>query len=150
MPWIHDVSTAADDPPPFIALRELRRRCANGVEYSGLRGEEHQLAYPDMLPLLLTQSPAVIFQAALAVCASLQWVIAAADLNQAQGRIEATATTPWLRFKDDVVIRIRPHPDGLWLDMRSASRAGSSDFGANVKRIRTFLRELNRHLNFPA
>ena len=150
MPWIHDVSTAADDPPQFIALRELRRRCANGVEYSGLRGEEHRLAYPDMLPSQFTQSLPVIFRAALAVCTSLRWVIAAADVNEAQGRIEATATTPWMRFKDDVVIRMRPHQVGLQLDMRSASRVGSSDFGANVKRIRMFLHELNMHLNTSA
>ena len=150
MPWIHDVSTAADDPPQFIALCELRRRCANGVEYSGLRGEEHRLAYPDMLPLLLTQSLPELFHAALALCTSLRWVIAAADVNQAQGCIEATATTRWMRFKDDVVIRMRLHPGGSQLDMRSASRVGSNDFGANAKRIRIFLRELNTHLNTPA
>ncbi len=150
MPWIHDVSTAADDPPQFIALRELRRTCTNGVEYSGLRGAEHRLAYPDMLPLLFTQSPPVIFHTALATCTALGWSIAAADVDEVQGRIEATATTRWMRFKDDVVIRMRLHPGGSQLDMRSASRVGSSDFGANVKRIRMFLHELNTHLNTSA
>ena len=51
-----------------------------------------------------------------------------------------------MRFKDDVVIRIRSHESGTCLDIRSASRVGSSDFGANARRIRTFLSELNNHL----
>ncbi len=150
MPWIHDVSTAADDPPPFIALREVRLACTNGVAYSGPQGEEQRLTYPDLLPLLLTQSLPVIFHAALAVCTALRWVIAAAEVNPAQGRIEATAITRWMRFKDDVVIRMRLHPGGSHLDMRSASRVGSSDFGANAKRIRMFLHELNIQLKISA
>lgn len=141
---IHDVSTDADDPPSFIALRELRLKCRNGVEYSGLRGAAHRQHYPDIAPAVFKQPPAAAYQGALAAANHLGWAIAAAV--EAELRIEATATTRWMRFKDDVVIRIRAHECGTRLDIRSASRVGSSDFGANARRIRRFLHQLNSHL----
>ncbi len=136
---IHDVSTDTDDPPQFIALRETRLACRNGLEYSG--GKQR---YPGIEPQHFTQPHAQLFQAALAAANAMQWHIAAAI--ESEGRIEATATTRLLRFKDDVVIRICPATDGSRLDVRSASRVGSSDFGANARRIRAFLLELNNHL----
>jgi uncharacterized protein (DUF1499 family) len=54
--------------------------------------------------------------------------------------IEATATTFWFGFKDDVVLRIRPTANGSIVDVRSVSRVGQSDLGANAKRIRAILR----------
>ena len=59
--------------------------------------------------------------------------------------LEATDTTLFFRFKDDVVVRIRPDParaGGSIVDMRSISRVGVSDVGVNAKRIRDFLRDL--------
>jgi len=141
---IHDVSTDADDPPQFFALRDVRLKCRNGLEYSGLRGAQHRQRYPDLAPALFTHPPGKIFQAALFVANALHWNIAAAV--ESEGRIEATATTPLLRFKDDVVICIRENNSGTRLDIRSASRIGSSDFGANAKRIRAYVREINNCL----
>ena len=136
---IHDVTTDADDPPPFIALRDVRLQSRNGVQYSG--GKQH---HSGIEPQLFKQPHEKIFHAALEAAAALQWDIASATASE--GRIEATATTQLLRFKDDVAIRIRPTIDGTRLDIRSASRVGSSDFGANAKRIRAFLHELNNRL----
>ncbi len=144
---IHDVSTDADDPPSFIALRDIRLKCANGADYSGLRGESHRTRYADIIPVIYPQPLAAIFQASLAAANAMGWAIAAA--NESAGRIEATATTRLLRFKDDVVIRLRDtdaNDNGTRLDIRSASRVGDSDLGANAKRIRTFLHELNNRL----
>jgi uncharacterized protein (DUF1499 family) len=136
---IHDVSTDTDDPPSFIALRDVRLKCQNGVDYSG--GAQRHLGIE---PQFFAQPHEVIFQAALVAANTLHWQVAAAV--EAEGRIEATATTRLLRFKDDVVIRIRPATDGARLDVRSASRIGSSDFGTNAKRIRTFFRSVNNAL----
>ena len=144
MRWIHDVSTDPDDPPQFVALRDARLACANGVEYSGLRADEHRMRYADLQTVVFPQSPAFLFKAALAAANILQWKIAAAV--EAEGRIEATATTRLLRFKDDVVIRIRNHNGGAKLDLRSASRVGRTDLGANARRIRHFFQELNNIL----
>ena len=136
---IHDVSTDTDDPPAFVALRDARMQCRNGVDYSGVKHNRS-----DIHPQCFKQPRDKIFHAALDSTNALQWHIAAAIENE--GRIEATATTPIMRFKDDVVIRIRAHDDGTRLDIRSASRVGSSDFGANARRIRTFLDNINNHL----
>jgi len=68
------------------------------------------------------------------------WQIAAVD--PAEGRLEATATTKWMGFKDDIVVRIRPDGSGSRVDVRSVSRVGRSDVGANAKRIREFLGKL--------
>ena len=60
------------------------------------------------------------------------------------GQIEAAETTPLLGFTDDVVIRVRTLNDGVLIDLRSTSRVGVSDLGANAKRIRHFVRELKQ------
>src|SRR5437667_189642 len=61
------------------------------------------------------------------------------------GRIEATATTAWFGFKDDVVIRVTPRgADSAVVDMRSKSRVGKSDVGANAARIRDYFAALTQ------
>jgi len=58
------------------------------------------------------------------------------------GRIEATDTTFWFGFKDDIVVRVAPAPGGSRVDVRSTSRVGLSDVGTNAARIRKYLRAL--------
>ena len=144
MGLIHDVCTAADDPPPFVALREIRLKCENGVEYSGLRADKHRARYPELSTTVFMQAPAVVFSVALDIARTLNWKIAAAV--ESDGRIEATAATRFLRFKDDVVIRIRAQGAGAQLDVRSASRIGVTDLGVNARRISAFCQELNNRL----
>jgi uncharacterized protein (DUF1499 family) len=81
-----------------------------------------------------------VFAAAVAVARDLGWEIVAADA--AEGRLEATATTRWFGFKDDVVVRVRPRPGGARVDVRSLSRIGVSDLGTNAARVRAFLARL--------
>jgi uncharacterized protein (DUF1499 family) len=69
------------------------------------------------------------------------WTMVAA--NAGEGRIEATDTTFWYGFKDDIVIRVTPAGAGSRLDVRSVSRVGRSDIGTNAKRIRKYLANLN-------
>jgi uncharacterized protein (DUF1499 family) len=145
MRWIHDVSTDTDDPPQFIALREVRLACPNGADYSGLHAAEHQLRYNELRPAVFEGvQPATVYGAALAVVNAMQWKVAVAV--ESEGRIEATATTRIMRFKDDVVIRIRAAGRITRVDVRSASRVGSSDLGANAKRLGEFLRKVNNYL----
>jgi uncharacterized protein (DUF1499 family) len=80
-------------------------------------------------------------QKAIDAARALDWEIVASDAPA--GRIEATATTMWFGFKDDIVVRVRPEAGGgSRVDVRSVSRVGQSDVGANAKRIREFIRRL--------
>lgn len=141
MRWVHDVSTDPADPPQFVALLDARRHCKNGADYSGLDADAHRKRYPDIATFVCRVSADKVFDAAHAFAETLGWKIAHAD--KSAGIIEATATTPLLRFKDDIVIRVRALSSGTRLDVRSASRVGESDLGANARRIGTYIDLLN-------
>ena len=81
--------------------------------------------------------PDQAFDRALAVAQDLEWRIVTAD--KAAGRIEATDTTRWFGFEDDVVVRLTPWGSGTRVDVRSVSRVGGGDAGTNARRIRDYL-----------
>jgi uncharacterized protein (DUF1499 family) len=96
--------------------------------------------HPDIRTLVSDIPPAQTYERARSVARRMCWNIV--DENQAEGRIEATATTRWFGFKDDVVIRIAPSAgNGSRVDIRSVSRVGRSDVGTNTRRIRDFLKK---------
>jgi uncharacterized protein (DUF1499 family) len=139
LPPIHDISTDTTNPPRFVDVTPLRADAPNPVDYPGEEiAEQQRDAYPDIQPLELLQSAGQTFDRAVRTARELGWEIVAAV--PADGRIEATATTFWFGFKDDVVIRITPAGTGSRLDIRSKSRVGRSDVGANAARIRNFVR----------
>lgn len=143
VPPIHDITTDMQDPPAFVALIEARRAAPNAVEYPGQTTAQQQRdAYPAIQPLILDAPLEAVLEAAEAGVASAGWEIAAVS----DTRIEATATTTWFGFKDDVVIRLNETDDGTRVDMRSASRLGVSDLGTNAARILTFMDDLVRRL----
>jgi len=136
-PPIHDISTDTASPPEFVAVVELRGPTDNPPEYSGDETARLQLeAYPDIETIVLLDPPSFVFETALEVAEDMGWEIVASNANE--GRIEATATTPWVGFKDDVVIRIRADGPETRVDVRSKSRVGRGDMGVNAKRIRAF------------
>ena len=138
VPAIHDVSTDTIQPPPFLAVLPLRAGAANSADHAG--GEviaRQRAAFPDIVPLHLNMPPERAFERALAAARAMGWDLVASD--PAGGRIEATDTTFWFGFKDDVVIRVLPQPTGSRIDVRSVSRVGVGDLGANAARIRHYL-----------
>lgn len=138
VPAIHDITTDTRDPPRFVEVLSLRKEAANSAEYGGIEvAIQQQQAYPDIQTLLLTSSPADTLERAGRVAKELGWQVVASV--PAEGRIEATSTSFWFGFKDDVVIRVSPMDQGSRLDIRSASREGKSDIGVNAKRVRKFL-----------
>ena len=142
VPPIHDISTDTERPPEFVAVLPLRADAPNPPEYAGAEAAAQQhAAYPDIQPVTLQTQPGAAFRAALAAAGDMGWEIVAAD--SAGGRIEATATTTWFGFKDDVVIRVEPGPQGSRIDVRSKSRVGGSDVGANAARIRKYMAKLS-------
>ena len=141
VPPIHDITTDTDNPPQFVALLAVRRQTSNGPEYGGQKiAAAQKAAYPDIQPVLLPDPPARAFERALATARDMGWEIA--DADPSAGRIEATATTRWFRFKDDVIVRVAAEGSGSRIDVRSKSRIGRSDLGANAKRIRAYVEKL--------
>jgi len=141
VPPIHDITTDRDNPPRFVALLSIRKNAPNAADYGGPGiGAQQQEAYPDLEPLMSTAPPDQAFRRALSAARDLGWEIA--DVNPASGRIEATDTTFWFGFKDDIVIRVIPVDRGSRIDIRSVSRVGKSDVGTNAKRIRRFLEKV--------
>lgn len=138
LPYIHDISTDTEHPPEFVAILPLRQDAPNSAVYGGaeLAAQQHK-AYADVQPLLLNLPAPQAHARALSAARKMNWEIVAEDA--ARGRIEATATTLWFGFKDDVVVRIAPAQNGSRIDVRSVSRVGQSDVGANAARIRSFL-----------
>jgi uncharacterized protein (DUF1499 family) len=147
VPAIHDISTDTESPPAFVAIVALRLAdAANPSEYAGAdtAAEQHR-AFPDIQPLLVDQPADMVFAAARDIIADKGWTLV--DANEADGRIEATAETGWVRFKDDVVIRIQPAASGTRIDVRSSSRVGRGDMGVNARRIRNYLVSLQARLS---
>ena len=142
VPAIHDITTDTMQPPPLLALLPLRAGAPNPAAYGGPDvAAKQRAAYPDLGPVLLKAPPDRTFDRALAAARSMGWELVASD--PADGRIEATDTTFWFGFKDDVVVRVLPQPSGSRVDVRSVSRVGVGDIGANAARVRAYIAALN-------
>jgi len=143
VPPIHDITTDTDDPPRFAAVLPLRKDATNPADYGGPEiAAQQYTAYPDIQPLTLPIPNQQAFTQALQAAEAMGWAIVAT--NPVEGRIEATDTTFWFGFKDDIVVRIQPRGDGSRVDVRSVSRVGKSDVGTNAQRIRAYSRRLSK------
>ena len=141
LPPINDVSTDTQDPPRLVALLPLRGDATTATDYPGDRVARLQKAgYPDIGPLILPLPPAEALARAEQAVRALGWNIVAVEPGD--GRIEAIAVTPWFGFHDDIVIRVKPASPGSRIDIRSKSRHGLNDLGANAQRIRAFVARL--------
>jgi uncharacterized protein (DUF1499 family) len=135
-PPIHDVTTDIKDPPVFTMAMEQRPESANSLEIDPQAISAQQEAYPDVQTIRTSLDIEAAFDRALAVAGDLGWDIYHQDRNA--GVIEAVETTEIMAFKDDIVIRLRSNAQGTKVDLRSVSRVGIGDIGANAKRIRAF------------
>jgi hypothetical protein len=152
---IHDVTTNLDDYPRYYRLRVRDDNLANipdlgRRDLAALPPRErwkavHRIAYPDLQTVRMQGSVEDIVRRAEALARDRGWEVATVDLRE--GVVEAVDTSPWFRFKDNVIVRVRPlsdQPGISMVDMRSLSRVGVSDTGANARRIRDFLADLQR------
>jgi hypothetical protein len=152
VPAIHDVSTDLADPPTFQTL-QLRPDNwdevpgAEDAEMRGLTPEQrwamvHQAAYGDIRSVRVNEPAPMVVAKAERLAKARGWDVAISLPEE--GRLEATETSAFFQFKDDVVLRVRPSDtgEGSIVDMRSVSRVGQSDLGMNAKRVRSFLADL--------
>jgi hypothetical protein len=152
VPAIHDVSTNLADPPAFqtLALRTDNLDNIPGADDKDMRGLTplqrwavvHQKAYGDIRSVRSNEPVPMVIAKAERLAKARGWDVAISLPEE--GRLEATATSAFFRFKDDVVLRVRPSEtgEGSIVDMRSVSRVGTSDLGMNAKRVRAFLADL--------
>lgn len=140
VPPIHNISTDTLDPPQFDKVVALRGE-ANPLAYDAekLAGPQQQ-AYPWVKTLSMNVPPATALSAARSALEAMGLEIVNEDAQA--GLVEATDTSFWFGFKDDLVVRVRPSGNGSIVDARSVSRVGVSDIGANARRIGELLEQL--------
>jgi uncharacterized protein (DUF1499 family) len=145
LPEISDITTDTTNPPRFEVLARLRPR--GRIDYPGQAVAALQrTAYPDVVPLELDVPTKTAYDTALALVTKRKWNVVDSrtpTLAHRDGVIEAVARTPIMGFRDDVVIRVSPLGQGTRIDVRSASRVGAHDLGANASRIRSLLEEID-------
>ncbi|HVA54495.1 MAG TPA: DUF1499 domain-containing protein [Gammaproteobacteria bacterium] len=146
VPAIHDISTDTAIPPRFLPdVLALRKRAENSVTCGGAKIAALQAkAYPDIQPLVFKLPATTVYAAALRTVQTMGWKLDSND--SVTGFIEASYTTFWFGFKDDVVIRVQANGNSTRLDICSESRIGKSNVGKNVRRIRTFRTALYKQL----
>jgi Protein of unknown function (DUF1499) len=153
VPAIHDISTDLADPPAFrtLALRTDNLDAVPGMDDADMKGMSpqqrwvviHQKEYGDIRSVRINEPVPSVIAKAERLAAARGWNVAVSLPEE--GRIEATETSALFRFKDDIVLRVKPTDtgEGSIVDMRSVSRVGASDLGVNAKRVRSFLADLS-------
>jgi fatty-acyl-CoA synthase len=147
-PPIHDVATDWADPLVFgPRLVADRGQAANPVaadprvqpqpynpNLTGTRiAEVNARTCPAAVPVVLAVPVQVAYDKAHA--ALLGQGLTLVTENPAAGRIEATATSRYLKLQGDVLVRVKAEGAGARVDIRSVSRTGIADLGENCRRI---------------
>jgi len=136
IPPIHDITTDTNNPPEFVAVVSMNTPGRTVYEGPSIAIQQQE-AYPDIQPIVLDEPADEVFNKAVATVEEMGWDLV--DADPSAGRVEATDTTFWFGFKDDVVIRVQSEGMGSRMDVRSLSRVGGSDVGKNAERIREFV-----------
>ncbi len=136
LPRINDITTDTGDVPAFVVLGADPANAERDMAYPAVFAEAQTLAYPELAPLVLALDVDESFQRADQTARALGWQV---RLSDPRGRhLEATETSGLFRFVDDIVVRIQPQGESTRVDMRSKSRDGKGDLGANAARIQRF------------
>lgn len=137
-PSINDITTDTANPPQFVKAQSLPGNAGRDMAYpQSAFASQQQAAYPDLRPLPLHAAADEVFKRVEATARWMPgWEITRDDA--AAHTIEGIATSRLFRFKDDFVIEVRAQDDASIVQMRSKSRDGKGDIGANAARIRAF------------
>ena len=142
-PAINDISTDLEHPPAFSHARSLPGNEDRDMTFPEDFKAPIREKYPDLGPLALDVAPETAYERALELAKAQEgWTIT--HESPEEMTFEGLAVTSLLRFRDDFVVRVREHDGGAVIDMRSKSRKGKGDLGANAKRIRAFFAELKQ------
>ncbi|MDE3177994.1 MAG: DUF1499 domain-containing protein [Pseudomonadota bacterium] len=145
LPRINQVTTDFKSPPQYMI--SLKAREARGSWTPPAPGPEieaaQRAAYPGLQPMLVDLEPEQAYRMALRIVKDLGWRVVDANppnlRGEAEGHIDATDRSLFLGFIDDIAIRVRAQGPKTQIDIRSASRVGRHDFGANARRAQRFI-----------
>ena len=149
-PFIHDITTDFANPPPVIAGAGFDRK--NSPEYVGdekVRNSEmavaeaQRAAFPDIKTKRVNAPVNDVVETVRAILTSMDMEILSETPMEAGRLMEATYTSTWFGFIDDFVVRLQPEGDVTLIDVRSKSRVGKSDLGANARRVRMFFEKID-------
>ncbi len=135
-PPINDITTNLEDPPEFAPASRVPAYADFDMNYPPEFVPIVREAYPELETVELPLRAGGAYAKALAAARSLGWEIS--DENRGTGRFDATDTTRIFRFVDDITVRVRGVSSGSAIDIRSRSRVGRGDLGANALRIKTY------------
>lgn len=137
-PRINDFTTDTADPPAFRFATGIPQNAGHDMAYPKAFEAVQRECCADLHPAMVKAAPAEAYERALRVARAMPaWTVTKTD---APGLgFEAVATSKVFRFQDDIVVRVRPAPDGSRVDIRSKSRDGKGDIGANTTRIHAFV-----------
>ncbi|WP_186445023.1 DUF1499 domain-containing protein [Mesorhizobium sp. J18] len=146
-PNINDISTDLADPPELTVASSRAGPGINPVEPISEEAARLQSeSYPDVAGRRYEYTRDRIIEVVDNLVAARGWRV----LRRSGGitpdtpvTIEVEAKSFLLGFPADVAIRISEDENAAHVDMRSASRYGTHDFGDNAKRIRRFLADLD-------
>jgi uncharacterized protein (DUF1499 family) len=140
-PRINDFTTDVADPPAFRQAATLPANAGRDLGYPKDFAAIQQGCCADLRPARVPAPPAEAFTRARRTAAAMPaWSITAED--PAAGTLEAVVTSRLFGFQDDVAIRVRADGAGSRVDVRSKSRVGQGDLGANAARIRAYVSAL--------
>jgi uncharacterized protein (DUF1499 family) len=141
VPAINDITTNPDDPPAFTHAGQLPGNEGRDLSYPSDFAAKQRAGYPNLAPIRLAASLPDAFQQCVRAAESLGWQITSS--NPESGTLEATDTSRIFRFVDDISVRLRADgPSATVVDVRSKSRVGRGDVGANARRIEAFRKKL--------
>ena len=141
-PRINDFTTDPADPPRFAHAATDPANAGRDLGYPAAFGDDQRACCADLAPARVARDPEATYALAVAAAAAMpRWTVTRSDPQA--GEVEAVAESIVFGFKDDVIVRVRPDPaGGSRVDVRSKSRDGKGDLGANAARIRAYLAAL--------
>ncbi|MDC0357378.1 DUF1499 domain-containing protein [Oligoflexia bacterium] len=86
-------------------------------------------------------TPGFAFQHMRSVIMAMPHTELVYEYQNGESVLQAVCKIPLFRFRDDLIIRIRPLRERVVIDTRSRSRLGSGDYGANARRIERLFRD---------
>ena len=142
-PPLNDISTNYEQPPAIIiGLHQVDGPKPNleSVQRDAYPGVQHRFYHSNLDS---------IYRIAVLTAVEMGWEVV---FDRSKVEVEnlawfqATEKSVVFGFSDDIAVRLQSILEGTRLDIRSRSRFGRYDFGANATRIKLFLANLEENL----